>query len=110
MRGVPIRLPVLTMPASGDQFTDSLDLTGGGHRGLAIFTPDLGVVGVLTVEVSFDGGTTYMTLQSGDEDVNPARNKCTVLDTLPFTNVRVATASATEIALEFGLVAVEDLT
>ncbi len=110
MRGVPVRLPALNMPAAGDQFTDALDLTKGFQRGLAIFTEDVAVVGTLTIDVSYNGGTTYMTLQSGDADVNPARNKCTVLDTLPFTNLRIATDSGAEIAIVFGMVAVEDIT
>ncbi len=108
MRGAPIRFSTLVMPAAGNQWTPTFTVPTG-IRGLGIFMEDAAAAGTLTIDVSYDGGTTFMTLQSGDADVNPARNKCTVLDTLPFTHLRIATDSATENALNFNLVGTEDV-
>ncbi len=110
MRGSAVRLGTLTIPNAGNRFSPAIDLQGKGLRGLGIFAPSTSQVGTISIDVSPDGGTTYMTLQSGGSDVGVVAGKCLVLDTLVFTHLRIATSSGSENAIIFVLVGVEDIT
>lgn len=79
----------LTIP-NGQNVSNAADIDDFGvARGFALQSP-AALDGTCTVEVSLNGGTDFVPLQSGGVDVTIGSSKCGVIDFMAWDKLRIA--------------------
>lgn len=95
-------LPSLVIP-NGTSTSNALGQILEDSWGLTIYTP-AALTGTISVEVEpTDTGTNFVTLQSGGTDVTLPAGKATVINPIPFRQIRVTSNAAEGAARTFTL-------
>lgn len=83
----PVVLPDLVFPIS-TSITNAIDLTDPRFQAIVIYSP-AALTGVVTVEVSGDGGVTFQTLRSVGADVALAIDEATPITMIIYDQIQL---------------------